>query len=63
MPFDGSTINRLFRMNDDDSEEFKALYREPNYEKILEELTNRRHHGQGTPTRRLCPSRGQGLQR
>ena len=28
----------MFGLNDEDSEEFKALYREPNYEKILEEL-------------------------
>ena len=38
MPFNGSTINILFGLNDDDSKEFKALYREPNYENILEDL-------------------------
>ena len=38
MPFDGSIINRLFGLTDVDREEFKALYRELDYEKILEEL-------------------------
>ena len=40
MPFDCSTINRVFGLNDEDSEEFKALFREPYYEKILQELTD-----------------------
>ena len=40
MPFNGSTNNRLFGLNDEDSLEFRSLYREPDYEKILEELTN-----------------------
>ena len=40
MPFDCITINRVFGMNDEDNEEVRALYREPNYEKILQELTN-----------------------
>ena len=40
MPFDGSTINRLFGLNDDDCQEFKALCKELDYEKILEELTD-----------------------
>ena len=40
MSFNESTINRFFGLNDDDSKEFKALYREPNYDNILEELTD-----------------------
>ena len=40
MPFDGSTINRLFGLNDDDSQEVRAFYKELDYEKILEELTD-----------------------
>ena len=38
--FDASTINRVFGLTDADSEKFIALYQEPNYELILEELTN-----------------------
>ena len=40
MPFGGNTINRVFGINDEDIEEFKALYREPDYEKILEEMSD-----------------------
>ena len=40
MQFDESTINRVFGLTEVDSEEFKALYKEPNYELILQELDN-----------------------
>ena len=40
LPFDYNTINQVFGLNDEDSEEFKALYREPDYEKILQEFTD-----------------------
>ena len=33
-------INRVFGLNDEDSEEFRALFREPDNEKILQELTD-----------------------
>ena len=40
MSFDASTINEVFRLTDGDSEEFKTLYREPDYDKILQEVTD-----------------------
>ena len=40
MPFDANKINTLFGMTEVDSEEFRTLYREPNYEVILQDLTN-----------------------
>ena len=40
MSFDASTINRVFGLTDADSEQFRALYWEPNYELNLEELIN-----------------------
>ena len=40
MLFDASTINRVLRLMDTNSEHFRVLYREPNYELILEELTD-----------------------
>ena len=40
MQFDESTINRVFGLMEVDSEEFKALYKEPNYELILQEMAN-----------------------
>ena len=39
MPFDEGTINRVFRLTEVDSKEFRALYRDPNYDLILQELT------------------------
>ena len=38
--FDASTINRVFGLTNADSKKFIALYREPNYELVLEELTD-----------------------
>ena len=40
MSFDARTNNRVFGLTDGDSEEFRALYREPNYDRILQELTD-----------------------
>ena len=40
VPFDRSTINRFFGLQDEDSEEYRALYRKPNYDRILKELTD-----------------------
>ena len=40
MLFDSNIINRMLGLNDDDSDEFKALYRELDYEKILEKLND-----------------------
>ena len=34
VPFDSLTINRFFELQEEDSEEYRALYREPNYEKV-----------------------------
>ena len=31
VPFDSVTINRAFALNDVDSKEYKAMFREPNY--------------------------------
>ena len=36
MPFDNVTINRVFEL----SEEYKAIFKEPNYDRILKELKN-----------------------
>ena len=36
MSFDASTINIVYRLTDGDSEGFRTLYREPNYDKILQ---------------------------
>ena len=44
VPFDSGIINRVFGLNYEDNEEFRALYREPDYEKILQELTDGKSH-------------------
>ena len=36
MPFDSVTINRVLKL----SEEYKGIFREPNYDCILKELKN-----------------------
>ena len=39
MPFDSMTINTYFKLEDEDNEECRALYREPKYDCILKTLT------------------------
>ena len=38
VPFDSMTINTYFELEDEDSKEYQALYREPNYDLILKKL-------------------------
>ena len=39
MPFDSVTINTYFELEDEDSEEYQAFSRAPNYNLILKKLT------------------------
>ena len=40
VPCDEGTINKVFGLMKVDSEKFRALYKEPNYDLILQELTD-----------------------
>ena len=40
VPFDNLTINRFFEIQDKEIEEYRVLYREPNYDLILKKLTD-----------------------
>ena len=35
VPFDSLTINRFFELQDEDNEEYRALYKESNYDVIM----------------------------
>ena len=41
VPFDSATINRAFELNDEGGEDYRKMFRAPNYDHILETLTNK----------------------
>ena len=42
VPFDSMTINTFFELEDEDNEDYLALYRASNYDLIMKKLTNGR---------------------
>ena len=40
VPFDGVTINSSFKLQDDDKEAYRNLWNSPNYDEMLEVLTD-----------------------
>ena len=49
VPFDSATINKAYGLKDDDSDAYKALFRNPNYDMFLKILTNCREPWKRNP--------------
>ena len=39
LPFDSVTINNFFELKDEDSKDYRALYRAPDYDLIFKKMT------------------------
>ena len=45
VPFDSATIDQAFKLNDEDSKEYRKMFQASNYAHILETLTNKKQLG------------------